>query len=53
MRVGIKILCGDGTYNSGVRLQTECFTLNELILIMNVLIIKFNLECSLHKEIFI
>lgn len=40
----------DGTYNSGVRLQTESFTLEEVILIINILIIKFNLECSIHYQ---
>jgi hypothetical protein len=40
----------DGTYNSGVRIQTECFTVKEVVFIMNVLIVKFNLECSLHEQ---
>lgn len=43
------IMC-DGTYNSGVRIQTESFTLEELKFIINVLIIKFNLECSIHYQ---
>jgi hypothetical protein len=43
-------ISGDGTYNSGVRIQTECFTVKEVVFIVNVLIIKFNLECSLHKQ---
>ena len=43
------IMC-DGTFNSGVRIQTECFSLKELIFIINILIIKFNLECSIHKQ---
>lgn len=43
------IMC-DGTYNSGVRLQTESYTLEEVIFIINVLIIKFNLDCSIHYQ---
>lgn len=43
-------ICGDGTYNIGIRLQTECFTIEELVLIINVLMIKFRLECSIHKQ---
>jgi len=43
------IMC-DGTYNSGVRIQTESFTLKDIIFIINVLIIKFNLECSIHYQ---
>ncbi len=41
---------GDGSYNSGVRIQTECFTVKEIVFIINILIIKFDLECSLHKQ---
>lgn len=41
---------GDGTYNSGVRIQTESFTVQEVVFIMNVLMIKFNLECNLHTQ---
>lgn len=41
---------GDGTYSSGVTLQTQCFTVKELVLIVNVLIIKFGLECNIHKQ---
>lgn len=40
----------DGTYNSGVRIQTDSFTVDEVIFIINVLIIKFNLDCSLHYQ---
>lgn len=40
----------DGTYNSGVRIQTESFTLKEVVFIMNILMIKFNLECNLHTQ---
>ena len=41
---------GDGTYSSGITLQTQCFTLKEIVLIINVLIIKFRLECNIHKQ---
>lgn len=43
------IMC-DGSYNSGITLQTQCYTIKELVLIINVLIIKFGLECSIHKQ---
>lgn len=41
---------GDGAYSSGITLQTQCFTIKELVLIINVLIIKFALECNIHKQ---
>lgn len=41
---------GDGTYNSGVIIQTDSFTIKEVVFILNILIIKFNLECSLHFQ---
>lgn len=43
-------ISGDGTYSSGVTIQTQCFTVKELVLIVNVLIIKFGLECNIHKQ---
>jgi len=43
-------IMGDGTYNSGVRIQTDSFTIKEVVFILNILIIKFNLECSLHFQ---
>lgn len=43
-------ICGDGTYSSGITLQTQCFTIEELVLIVNVLILKFGLECTIHKQ---
>nr|YP_009574622.1 hypothetical protein 1835-42 [Orbilia dorsalia]QBF58423.1 hypothetical protein 1835-42 [Orbilia dorsalia] len=43
-------ICGDGTYNSGITIQTQCFTIEELVFIINVLMIKFDLECSIHKQ---
>lgn len=41
---------GDGSYNTGITLQTQCFTIKELVLIINVLMIKLNLECTIHKQ---
>jgi len=43
-------ISGDGAYNSGITLQTQCFTVKELVLIINVLILKFGLECNIHKQ---
>lgn len=43
------IMC-DGTYSSGITLQTQCYTIQEIVLLINVLIIKFGLECSIHKQ---
>jgi hypothetical protein len=43
-------ICGDGTYNSGITLQTQCFTVEELVFIVNILIIKLGLECNIHKQ---
>lgn len=43
------IMC-DGTYSSGITLQTQCFTIQEIVLLINVLIIKFGLECNIHKQ---
>ena len=41
---------GDRTYSSGVTIQTQCFTIKELVFIINVLMIKFRLECSIHTQ---
>ena len=41
---------GDGTYSSGITIQTQSFTIQELVLLMNVLIIKFGLECNIHIQ---
>lgn len=43
-------IMGDGTYNSGVRIQTDSFTVQEVVFIINILIIKLNLDCSLHYQ---
>lgn len=42
-------ICGDGTYKtSGMIIQTDCFSLKEVIFILNILTIKFDLKCSIH-----
>jgi LAGLIDADG DNA endonuclease family len=40
----------DGTYSSGITIQTQCFTIKDLVFIVNVLYIKFGLECNIHKQ---
>lgn len=42
----------DGSYSKGggLYLQTQSFTIQECVFIMNVLIIKFNLNCTLHLQ---
>lgn len=42
----------DGSYQKGggVLLNTQSFTVQELVLLINVLTIKFNCKCSLHKS---
>jgi len=39
-----------GTYSSGITIQTQSFTEKEIVLLINVLIIKFQLECSIHTQ---
>ena len=41
---------GDGSYSSGITIQTQSFTIKEIVLLINVLIIKFQLECSIHTQ---
>ena len=41
---------GDGTYSSGITIQTQSFTIEEMVLLVNVLIIKFQLECTIHTQ---
>jgi hypothetical protein len=45
-------IMGDGNYRKGggLTLCTDSFTLKEVILLMNVLIIKYDLKCSLHQR---
>lgn len=44
------LIMGDGTYNCGVRIQTESFTVKQVVFIINILIVKFNLECNIHTQ---
>jgi hypothetical protein len=46
----VHFIQGDGAYSSGITLQTQCFTLEEQLLIVNVLMVKFQMECSIHKQ---
>jgi hypothetical protein len=41
----------DGTFkNSGVKIALNCFTKKEGELLINFLKLKYNLDCSLHKN---
>jgi LAGLIDADG DNA endonuclease family len=41
------ICCDGSTQRSGLVLCTDSYTIQEVVLLMNVLIIKFRLECTL------
>lgn len=42
---------GDGSKkNNGITLCTDNFTLKEVVLLVNILIIKFDINPSIHKE---
>jgi hypothetical protein len=42
---------GDGTKSgTGLTLQTQSFTIKEVVFIINVLIHKFNLDCNIHMQ---
>jgi len=44
-------ICCDGTNTfNGITLQTQSFTLKEVVFIINVLIVKFDLNCSIHYK---
>lgn len=39
----------DGVFNKyGLRLCTDSFSLKEVVLLINILLIKFELNCSIH-----
>lgn len=46
----IKTVVNGKTYNNHIRLNTQSFTLKDNIFLMNILTIKFNINCTLHKE---
>jgi hypothetical protein len=42
---------GDGSRkNKGLLLCTDSFTVQEVVLLMNILIIRYNLKCTLHTS---
>lgn len=41
---------GDGTYSSGITIQTQSFTTQDIVLLINVLIVKFRLNCNIHTQ---
>ena len=44
-------ICGDGTNTfGGITLQTQSFTIQEVVHIINVFIIKFDLKCTIHMQ---
>jgi len=44
-------IMGDGTKaHKGLVLQTQSFTIKEVVFIINILIYKFNLKCSIHMQ---
>nr|YP_010691047.1 LAGLIDADG endonuclease [Phellinus igniarius]WBU93148.1 LAGLIDADG endonuclease [Phellinus igniarius] len=44
-------ICCDGTKTSGaLTLQTQSFTIKEVVFIVSILIYKFNLKCSIHMQ---
>lgn len=44
-------IMGDGGFKSqGVYLCTDSYSIQDVILLMNVLIIRYNLKCTLHKS---
>nr|ATV99259.1 hypothetical protein [Naumovozyma castellii] len=44
------IMCDGSNKEGGINLNLQSFTLKELIFIMNILYIKFDLNCTLHKS---
>nr|YP_010714067.1 hypothetical protein P2X57_mgp35 [Fuscoporia gilva]WDD39630.1 hypothetical protein [Fuscoporia gilva] len=44
-------IMGDGARrNKGVLLCTDCFTVNEVVLLMNILLIKYNIKSTIHFD---
>lgn len=46
------IIMGDGSLSKGggMTLNLQCFTIQELVLFINVLKIKFDIDCTIHKN---
>ena len=45
------MIMGDGAKrNQGVLICTDNFTLREVVLLMNIFIIKFRLKCTIHYD---
>ena len=44
------IMCDGASRNKGVIICTDNFTIQEVVLIMNILIIKFRLNCTIHMD---
>ena len=45
------IMMGDGAIkNKGITLCTDNFTLQEVVMLINIFIIKFNISPTIHKE---
>lgn len=40
---------GDGSYHSGLILSTDSFSIPDIVKLMNVLIIRYRVECTIHK----
>jgi len=43
-------IMGDGSYTVGITLHTQCFSIQDNVKLINILIVKFGLDCSLHKN---
>ncbi len=45
------LIMGDGgAQSSGIRIGTDSFSVKECVLLINVLIIKFGIDCSIHMQ---
>jgi group I intron endonuclease len=44
------IMCDGTRTKKGLTLQTQSFSIKEVVFIINVLILKFNLKCSIHMQ---
>ena len=45
------LIMGDGTTkNTGLIICTDSYTVQDTVLLMNVLIVRYDLKCTLHKS---